>query len=195
MAAQNGASAMSPRRAFTLIELLGALLLPTLREARIRAKRTACATNLKQIGVGLRSYISDHNDRRPYASFMPSMGPFPLDTDEPIYLADVLLTHVGDEPAVFKCPNDDPDNPRPVPNYGLSYFESERSSYEYRVRPLMGGYTIKEIADRMERFVGHAISDNMIWIMRDYDNFHGEGGKDGARRYWYIDGHVTDYEH
>jgi hypothetical protein len=30
--------------------------------------------------------------------------------------------------------------------------------------------------------------------MRDFNNFHGEPGKDGARRYLYYDGHVTDFE-
>ena len=45
-----------------------------------------------------------------------------------------------------------------------------------------------------ERFRGRTIPDNTVWIMRDYNNFHGEGGKPGARRYLYIDGHVTDFE-
>jgi hypothetical protein len=30
--------------------------------------------------------------------------------------------------------------------------------------------------------------------MRDYNNFHGESGEPGARRYLYIDGHVADFE-
>jgi len=46
------------------------------------------------------------------------------------------------------------------------------------------------LSDRMPGVV----TDNSIWIMRDYFNFHGEAGTPGARRYLYIDGHVTDYE-
>lgn len=194
---------MNGRRAFTLIELLVvisimaillAMLMPGLRKARILAKRTACATNLRQVGVAFESYLAESNDRLPFASFMPSTGPSPLRTKEPIFLADVLLGHAGGDPNVFRCPKDESGVIRPEPNNGLSYFESEKSSYEYRFRPGLGGNTIAEVASSMKRFTGRAIADNTIWIMRDYDNFHGNAGEAGARRYLYADGHVTDFE-
>jgi hypothetical protein len=75
---------------------------------------------------------------------------------------------------------------------GKSYFETERSSYEYRFR--LGGRTIKEALERFAEFTGRHIQESTYWILRDYDNFHGEAGRDGARRYLYNDGHVTDYE-
>ena len=61
------------RSAFTLIELLVviaviavlmAVLLPSLRAARERAKRTVCAANLQQIGRGIMAYGAEH-DRLP----------------------------------------------------------------------------------------------------------------------------------
>lgn len=61
----------SPARAFTLIELLVvisiisiliALLLPALQSARESARRIKCAAQLRQISVGLVTYIQD--DRR-----------------------------------------------------------------------------------------------------------------------------------
>ena len=192
---------MGRRNAFTLVELLVAvaiigllvaILLPGLRKARIQTKRTVCATNLKQIGVGLQSYLMESRDRLPFASFLPSTGPFPIDGDEAIYIADVLLPHVGNEPRVFHCPNDETGVDRPAPNHGLSYYESERSSYEYRIQ--IGGQKIEQVVTRMKRFGGRTVTDNTIWIMRDYDNFHGEAGQPGARRYLYIDGHVEDFE-
>ena len=65
-----------PRRplAFTLIELLVviavigvlmAVLLPSLRAARERARRTVCAANLRQIGSGIIAYGTEYDDWLP----------------------------------------------------------------------------------------------------------------------------------
>lgn len=195
---------MSRQRAFTLIELLVviaiigsliAILMPALSGARARARRTACSTNLRELGLGLASYMRDSGDIFPYASFMPSLGPAPVDDlTEPLYIADVLAIHVGNE-KVFKCPDDVPGAfERDAPNEGKSYYDSERSSYEYRTMPRLGGRTMKDVVSRVHEFSGNQYQESTIWIMRDFNNFHGEPGKDGARRYLYYDGHVTDFE-
>jgi prepilin-type N-terminal cleavage/methylation domain-containing protein len=193
------------RRAFTLIELmvvvaviglLVGVLMPALSSARASAKRTACASNLRQIGAGLAIYMSANRDRYPHASNMPSVGPAPLVGPKAIRIADVLRVEVG-EPEAFHCPNDVSGDGRGAPNNGLTYFQSEGSSYEYRSdwrdRPLPGGRTAPEVSALFDR-ADIKVADNAFWVLKDYDNFHGPGGKPGARRYLYSDGHVTDFE-
>jgi prepilin-type N-terminal cleavage/methylation domain-containing protein len=62
------------RRGFTLVELLvviaiiailAALLLPVLSNAKLRADRTLCMSNLKQWGVALGSYAGDNQESFP----------------------------------------------------------------------------------------------------------------------------------
>ncbi|MDF2441366.1 MAG: hypothetical protein JWN98_2350 [Abditibacteriota bacterium] len=62
------------RSGFTLIELLvviaiiailSSMLLPALSKAREGARRAVCTSNLRQVGMGLQMYTSDHAERLP----------------------------------------------------------------------------------------------------------------------------------
>jgi prepilin-type N-terminal cleavage/methylation domain-containing protein/prepilin-type processing-associated H-X9-DG protein len=70
------------RRAFTLIELLAviaiiailaSILFPVFARARDNARRAACLSNSKQIGLGLQQYTQDYDERLPlYFYLTPS---------------------------------------------------------------------------------------------------------------------------
>jgi prepilin-type N-terminal cleavage/methylation domain-containing protein len=193
---------MRNRRAFTLLELivvvaiisaLIGILVPALSSARNKSKMTACANCLRQVGLAMRGYLSDNGDVFPYASFMPSVGPFPVAGETPIYIADVLAPYSGGAQKIFQCPQDVDGSDRPAPNTGKTYFQSEKTSYDYRNR--LGGINIKAAVDRRRQseFAVH-LGENAIWLLRDFDNFHNSAGNQGSRRYVYYDGHVSDFE-
>ncbi len=64
-----------PDPAFTLVELLvvvavlailAALLLPELSRAKQEAQQTKCQSNLRQVGLALRMYVDDNDNRYPF---------------------------------------------------------------------------------------------------------------------------------
>jgi prepilin-type N-terminal cleavage/methylation domain-containing protein len=74
---------MRTRSAFTLIELLmvvaiigilAGLLLPALNQAKEKAKRTACVSNLNQINLATRLYAYDNGESLPV---LPNPNPYP----------------------------------------------------------------------------------------------------------------------
>ena len=71
------ASQRSGRRAFTLIELLvviaiiailASILFPVFARAREQARKAACQSNLKQIGLGVMMYVQDYDEKYPFAN-------------------------------------------------------------------------------------------------------------------------------
>jgi prepilin-type N-terminal cleavage/methylation domain-containing protein/prepilin-type processing-associated H-X9-DG protein len=80
------------KRAFTLIELLvviaiiailAAILFPVFAQAKAAAKRAACLSNMRQIGIGLNLYFNDSDDRFPDRRDMKAVGYRPWTTWPP----------------------------------------------------------------------------------------------------------------
>jgi prepilin-type N-terminal cleavage/methylation domain-containing protein/prepilin-type processing-associated H-X9-DG protein len=123
-------SVRSPWRAFTLIELLvvvaligllAALLLSALTSAKERAFRTACLSNLRQIGIAVQSYSDDFGGCIPYGpaasaftspfDLYPSTGAptslISLGSGAPVALGLLLSQHLRSHPKVLFCPGSD----------------------------------------------------------------------------------------
>jgi prepilin-type N-terminal cleavage/methylation domain-containing protein/prepilin-type processing-associated H-X9-DG protein len=101
----------SRRTAFTLIELLvvisiigilAAMLFPVFGRARENARRSSCASNLKQIGLGLLGYSRDYDDRLVRAWFGSGNGG--SDVASRYKWMDAIYPHIKSE-QVFNCPS------------------------------------------------------------------------------------------
>lgn len=94
--------------AIVIIVVLAAIAFPIASSARDRAKAAQCVNNLKQIGTGLLSHISENNGRFPDGSADVSWigkGTSWYDAASTDMGRDYLPYHKGDPlPTVFGCP-------------------------------------------------------------------------------------------
>jgi prepilin-type N-terminal cleavage/methylation domain-containing protein len=106
---------MRKRMGFTLIELLVvvaiiavlvAMLLPALNQARMKAKLTLCANNLREIGVGIMAYSQENSDRYPAGNYFNYPWAGPADSDpinKPAFVQNVMKPYVGNNLMMFIC--------------------------------------------------------------------------------------------
>lgn len=80
------------KQGFTLIELLiviaiisilAAILFPVFARAREQARKAACQSNLKQLGLAVMMYLQDNDEKYPYARMAGSSGFYWFDVYNP----------------------------------------------------------------------------------------------------------------
>jgi prepilin-type N-terminal cleavage/methylation domain-containing protein len=95
---------------FTLIELLvviailailAALLFPVFAQARARARQAACASNTRQLALGILMYAQDNDDTLPPVAYAIGGG----DDDPPVLWSDMIAPYLKNR-QIRLCPAD-----------------------------------------------------------------------------------------
>lgn len=140
-----------------IIALIAALAFPALGRARESARRTKCANNLRQIGLGIQTYAMD--GRRyvlPVCAGTQNESAGPAATE-------VLLPYLSNSKEVFRCPSDE------------RHFTLSGSSYDWNT--WVNGKKIDEKTLQ--------IMDFEMPVMSDLDNVHLERkGETGSGKNW-----------
>ncbi|MBW3637368.1 MAG: DUF1559 domain-containing protein [Armatimonadetes bacterium] len=105
-----------------IVMMLAAILLPALSRANDNARRISCASNLKQLSLGLRIYVQDYDD-----FFIPSGDIFTVPGGWSERLAPYLKSS-----QVFQCPSEGTEQD----NFALDYTDYY---YNLNLGPRLGG--------------------------------------------------------
>ncbi len=215
---------MRKNRAFTLIELLvviaiigilAAILFPTFAKVRENARRTACLSNLKQLGLAFTQYTQDSDERMPGATdggnggagvhggwmffgtfdsppapgaFDPAQGAvYPYVKSQAVYVCpdDSPGQSAGDSYAINSCVTDTHTGAQPNPGRALAAFDAPASFALLAEETYAGGSPLAGLG------AGASTDDGILWYV-DTDNAlstRHNGGSDVA----FMDGHVKWY--
>jgi prepilin-type processing-associated H-X9-DG protein len=178
---------------FTLVELtvilgiigvLAGLLIPALGKAKTLAQRTACLSNLRQLGLSWVLYSSDNDGRlvesypgtsatpNPYAWVLGNMQN-PAEASNPALIMRGQLFQYNNSTAIYHCPADQalPPSPKagpPVRSYSMNAFMGDSSRFG---SPALQGDAA--LASQYEAFYAKDSDINQpsaLWVLIDEDN-------------------------
>ncbi|MCS7253371.1 MAG: DUF1559 domain-containing protein [Armatimonadota bacterium] len=188
-----------------VVSLLIGLLYPALVRAREQARKTACASNLRQIGLALMMYTADYdesfpNDGNPYLWWgrywrwllMPYLGLLQMHSGNP-------LKATSGAPDVFLCPSDYIAPQRwDSTSYGYSaaFYHSAEQINQMRTEDLYmrdpTNYPFPNITQKLAQVTYPSHKAIVAEWLTNHDPDVKVGWWDwrGSRNYLFVDGHV-----
>lgn len=196
------------RSAFSLIDLLVSMvvvavligiMIPSLSNVREAARRVVCASNVRQIGLGVAMYAEDYSGKLPPSKFAQSLGDssfFPQQmmilriSDGSDYwdgLGQLFVAGYLDAPGVFYCPSH--RGAHPYPKYaGLWGGEEGEIVGNYQMRALSTGSLVSSnvqavLTDglRSQADYNHRIGSNVLRTDMTVTWFSDPAGQVAAR--------------
>ena len=143
-----------PLHGFTLVEMLIvigiisiliAMLLPALNKARQAANRVACASNLRQMGIGVQMYVSE------YQGYLPCAIAIESNLDAPYYF-DSFITQIA---WVLGQLKDDPHGIHGSPTSKMYICPSDTDPYYLQLHNWTGFYS--SYGANLSAFIYHGV--------------------------------------
>ena len=162
------------RQAFTLLEILvvvgvisvlAGIGYPVMQRVSHHGKATACVGNLRQIGIGLNTYLGENN------MIFPELRDMRRDKTEEVPVIDNTLDKYLNDPKVLACPAD------------RSGF-ANRTGTSYFWNVVLNGQAVASV-----NFLRMTDSLSRIPIVADKEGFHEYS--DNRVNILYADGHAT----
>ena len=100
MRTQRGLTLVEMLVVLAIISALAAIIYPISRSMIGKSREAACLTNLRSLGVGLQSYLQEHNDK------MPELAAGRASKSEDVPVLDTLLLPYLETSDAFHCPAD-----------------------------------------------------------------------------------------
>ncbi len=171
-----------------IMGILASMLLPAVHKSREKGNQSECVNNIRQLGMALLLYASDHN------------SVFPLYSDAGVYWYDDPLDSYLDDRSVLECPSFkkyDPDDFR-TQAYGINchiaslpngFMCNERAKLNRIKAPSKCMLIADSGAMPGSNIDGYYIIYNVSWFGFTFDYLPGDRHNGGANIF-FCDGHV-----